>query len=369
MDLQITKQFNQGPPNLDDMLKKWMNGKPGGSSSGSVSTNDKKFFKSLFVVLLFVWFITGFFVVKPAEQAVVLTFGKYSNSYRQGIHWVPSLISKVFIVDTQKIMTLTHTSEMLTADENIVDVSISVWYRIADPKKFLFSVAQPNLSIREASASALRQVIGGTSLDQILTTGRDKVMEETKSQLVEIMNPYDTGLEVREVNLLPAKPPEQVTAAFDDAIKAREDEQKYINQAKAYAEKVQPKAEGQAARIVRQAKADSEKIILKAKADIAPYNALVHAYKDQPKLTNTRLYYNTLGNVLHKVHKVITEDPGALKMIFTAGNFKKLTEEKISALADDDSKTENVSVNYPNLKNDRLDYSMLGQRSQEKIYE
>jgi membrane protease subunit HflK len=259
-------------------------------------------------------------------------------------------------------MTLNHSSEMLTADENIVDVSISVWYRIKDPRKFLFAVASPILSVQEASASALRQVIGGTSLDQILTTGRNKVMEDTKRNLISILAPYNTGIEIREVNLLPAKPPEQVTAAFDDAIKAREDEQKYINQARAYAEKVEPRAEGIAARLERQAKADATKIVLKAKADIAPYNALVSAYKKEPALTTYRIYYNLLGGILNKVNKIVAEDPSAMKLILATGNSKVVPEALTPILDEDtnDSKGDAKSVQYQdNNPKRRLDYSMI----------
>lgn len=374
MEFANHKVFNQGPPNLDDMFKKWLNGpqKPGSSSAKTAEAQDPKFFAMIAGALAAVWFLSGFFVVKPAEEATVLTFGKYSNTYGQGIHWAPKIISSVYIVDTQKIMTLNHTSEMLTADENIVDVSISVWYRVADPKQFLFHVAKPVLSIQEASASALRQVIGGTSLDQILTTGRNKVMADTKQQLIDILKPYETGLEITEVNLLPAKPPEQVTAAFDDAIKAREDEQKYINQAKAYAEKVEPKAQGAAARIERQAKADAEKFVLQAKADIAPYNALVAAYKKQPYLTSYRLYYRMLGNVLNKVNKIVAEDPSALKMILTPGHFKDLPNPNlISAITDEQETNSGLVEHKPELTatDKRLDYSMLSNLNKEKFYE
>ena len=360
MDLSksIAKVFNEGPPNLDDLFKKWANSK-GTVKGSSVMPQGPKFFGMIALGLTAVWFVSGFFVVKPAEEATVLLFGKYNTTYYQGVHWSPRIISQVYTVDTQSIMTLRHTSEMLTADENIVDVSISVWYRVADPKKFLFAVAKPVLSIQEASASALRQVIGGTSLDQILTTGRDKVMEDTKSQLIDIMKPYNTGLEITEVNLLPAKPPEQVTAAFDDAIKAREDEQKYINQAKAYSEKVEPKALGAATRIKRQATADAEKIVLNAKAEIAPYNALVLAYRQQPSLTSYRLYYRMLGDVLQKVHKIVADDPSSLKMILTAGQFKQLPINKIAAVS-----SENDAIDHNVTPSDishskRLDYSML----------
>jgi len=367
------KVFNEGPPNLDDLFKKWVHNKPG-KRSVSAGTQDPKFFGVVAAAILGVYFLSGFFLVKPAEQATILTFGKYSKTYSQGIHWVPRIISQVYIVDTQKIMTLNHSSEMLTADENIVDVSISVWYRIADPQKFLFSVAKPVLSIQEASASALRQVIGGTTLDQILTTGRDKVMEDTKQQLINIMQPYNTGLEITEVNLLPAKPPEQVTAAFDDAIKAREDEQKYINQALAYAEKVEPKARGAAARLEQQANADAEKIVLKAKADIAPYNALVYAFKDQPDLTKYRLYYRVLGNVLGRVHKIVAEDPSTLKMILAGGQVKQLPIKNLAAATDDDNSQDlavipKVDSMPSTFDNKRLDYSMASTTVNGRTYE
>lgn len=369
MRIIFDKVFNQGPPNLDDMFKDWM--KSGQKRTvNSASTQNPKFFGLLGLALLAVWFLSGFFVVKPAEEATVLMFGKYSKSYTQGVHWAPRIISQVYILDTQKIMTLNHKSEMLTADENIVDVSISVWYRIADPRKFLFSVAEPIHSIQEASASALRQVIGGTTLDQILTTGRDRVMAETKQNLIKIMKPYDAGLEIAEVNLLPAKPPEPVTAAFDDAIKAREDEQKYINQAKAYAEKVEPKALGAATRITRQAKADAEKIILRAKSDIAPFEALVSAYKKQPDLTSYRLYYDIMQNVLHRVQKIVAEEPSALKMLFTNGRIKEMQPQKFATITEiaEDENASKPNADADNFKK-RLDYSSTQKINRGGYYE
>lgn len=360
---RFIKVFNEGPPNLDDLFKKWVDGKHN-SNKSNVSTNDPKFFGVILAAFLAVWFVSGFYVVKPAEQAIVLVLGRYYKTYDQGIHWSPRIISKVFIVNTQKIMTLNHSSEMLTSDENIVDVSISVWYKISDPKKYLFNVAQPDLTIKEAAASSLRQVIGGTVLDQILTTGREKVMDDTKNQLIKVMQPYNTGLTITELNLLPAKPPEQVTPAFDDAIKAREDEQKYINQAMAYAEKVEPKAEGEAARKLQQARADAENLVLAASSDTAPFNALVGAYLNKPDLTKYRLYYSTMGKILANAHKIVSDDPNALRMIFAQNDQAKVHKEILPMVSDlDASETDTTVKSLVINKNlGRLDYS-VSQRS------
>lgn len=314
--------FQDGPPNLDEIFKNLFGGqskakqafkKPGDPNAVTFQIN----IKLLFVLFFAIWALSGFLIVKPAQKATVLRFGRYQQTLERGLHWVPPIVSSVYVLDVNKIHSFKHTAEMLTKDENIVDVSVAVWYRIRDPKQFLFNVANPSLSLKEATASALRQVIGHTELDQILTKGRNKVMEDTKQQLLRILHRYQTGIEVTELNLLPAKPPEAVTAAFDDAIKAREDEQRYINQARAYAEKVEPIAIGQAARIVRQATADAQQIVMKSQADVAPFVALLPAHRAQPDLTNTRLYFTTMANILSHVRKIITNGSGRTNLFLT----------------------------------------------------
>jgi membrane protease subunit HflK len=205
---------------------------------------------------------------------------------------------------------------MLTKDENIVDVELSVQYQVQNPRDFLFNVAVPTESIKEATASALRQVVGHTTLDEILTVGREKARGEVERQLVEILDIYKTGLHVVDVNLQPAKPPEQVTEAFDDAIKAREDQQRFINQAQAYNEKVIPISQGQASRVLEEAKAYKTKVTLDAKADVASFLALLTEHARAPKLTDQRLYYAALEKVFSSTSKILLDNDGSNNILY-----------------------------------------------------
>jgi len=232
---------DKGPPDLDELVRRVKRkfdqsfGK-GGSFSRKTKGGAAFGFGFIAIALLFLWVISGIFIVKPAERAVVLRFGQYIKTVDAGPHWIPRFINSKYIVNVEQVSYFKYKAEMLTRDENIVAVDLSVQYRAGNPREYLFNVIQPEASIQQATASALRQVIGHTRLDDILTTGREKIRNEVNEQLVTILARYQTGLEVVDVNLEPAKPPEQVTEAFDDAIKAREDEQRYIHQAEAYKE-------------------------------------------------------------------------------------------------------------------------------------
>jgi membrane protease subunit HflK len=193
---------------------------------------------------------------------------------------------------------------------------LSVQYQVQNPRDFLFNVTVPTESIKEATASALRQVVGHTKLDEILTTGREQAREEVERQLNEILETYQTGLFVVDVNLQPAKPPEQVTEAFDDAIKAREDQQRFINQAQAYKEKVIPISQGNASRIVQEAEAYKTKVTLDAKADVSKFLALLEEHNRAPALTNQRLYYDSLEKVFANTSKILLDSSGSNNILY-----------------------------------------------------
>jgi len=313
----LDKNSNFGPPNLDELLAKFIKKLTGKAkfstpNNGSVPADnpDAAIAGLLLLAVVFLWAVSGIFIVSPAERAVVLRFGQYNSVLGSGLHWIPPLIDTQSIVNVQRIGTLSYKSEMLTKDENIVYVSLSVQYRVDDPNAFLFNVVNPVASLQQATASALRQVIGRTVLDDILTTGREQVRQEVAEQLNVILAPYHTGLTIMDVTLQPAQPPEQVTAAFDDAINAREDEQRYINQAQTYAEKVIPIAQGQAARIYQAALADKEQMILQARGAVQGYLALLPEYVKAPQVTRKRLYMDTMELILNKTNKVIVDTKG-----------------------------------------------------------
>jgi len=261
-------------------------------------------------IVLFFWIASGVFIVAPAEQSVITRFGRYIETVESGIHWFARGIEQENRVNILQVYHFNYRDLMLTRDENIVSVELSVQYRTGNAKDLLFNVRSPVASLQQATASALRQVIGQTTLDEVLTTGREKVREQVQSSLDEIMGSYQAGIIISDVALQPAKPPEAVTVAFDDAIKAREDEQRYINQARAYAMKVQPVAEGKAARLIRAADAYRQQVVLEATAKTADFLAILPEYERSPEVTKDRLYLEAMEEVLSNTSKIYVDVKG-----------------------------------------------------------
>lgn len=267
-------------------------------------------------VIFAIWFLSGIFIVGPAEQVVVLRLGKYVGTVGPGPHWVPRFIEKTYTVNEQKISTYSYDAEMLTRDENIVSVAVAVQYRINNARDYLFSVPNPNESLQQATASALRQIIGHTNLQDVLTTGREKIRQEVQQQLTTILARYNTGLLITDVAMQPAKAPEEVKEAFDDAIKAQEDKQRFESQARAYSMQVEPIAKGQAQRLLTDAKAYQQQVVLNAKAEITRFLALLPAYEKAPIITRERLYIETIENVYENNNKVFVDSHGSNNMLY-----------------------------------------------------
>lgn len=256
---------------------------------------------------MLIWVLSGMFVVSPAEQSVVLLFGKYQQTLDSGPHWIPRFIESQTTLNVQKISTYSYSAQMLTQDQNIVDVAVAVQYRIDNARDYLFNVVNPTESLQQATASALRQVIGNTTLDNVLTTGRAEVRDKIKVQLQNILAIYHSGIDVTDVALQPARAPEQVKDAFDDAIKAQEDEQRFTNQAQAYAMGVVPIAQGNAKRIVQEAMAYKQQIVLQAQADVSRFLAILPTYQSAPAVTRDRIYLTTMEGILARSSKVFVD--------------------------------------------------------------
>ncbi|MCD6055186.1 MAG: HflK protein [Gammaproteobacteria bacterium] len=314
-----------GPPDLDQVLKNLIHRFKGLfgrkiSEDGSGSSNDPQATLGLLglagIGILVLWALSGIFVVGAAENAVILRFGRYIETLNPGIHWIPRFIESAYKINTQEISEFPYQAEMLTKDENIVDVALVVQYRVGEPRDFLLKVDDPRQSLQEATASALRQVIGSQTLDAVLTSGRAQIREGVYKQLSQLMTSYQTGLNVTDVTLQPAKPPEAVTSAFDDAIKAREDEQRFINKAQAYANRVEPIAQGQAQRLLQEATAYKSQVVLAAKGNIAGYVAILPAYRQAPSVTRERLYLDAIQSVLENSTKILVDTSGTNNMLY-----------------------------------------------------
>jgi len=319
------KNKNQGPPDLDKVLKELTRKVSSLFSFGkkkSQSPNNPTNFdvpkKSepvnpwwivlvIVVIAAIIWCLSGFYIVQPAEQAVVLRLGRYAETQDPGLHWIPQFIDSKTIVNIQQVNTFGYQAEMLTQDENIVSAEIVVQYQIYDPYQFLYNVVDPEVTLQQATASALRQVVGNMTLDTVLTTGRETLSYQVNQQLNDILALYKPGVKIVAVTLQSTKPPEQVTAAFNDAIRAREDEVRYQNQADAYASKVVPIADGQTKRILAQAQAYEQQVVLHARADVAAFDALLPQYKLTPEVMRERLYLTTIETVLQNSSKIFVD--------------------------------------------------------------
>ena len=242
---------DDGPPDLDELARKLrdrMNSLFGGRS-GSSGRGGKPFpFALVLVLALVAWALSGIYIVEPAERGVVLMFGKYSSTTGPGPHWYMRGIETVNIVDIDQLRTVSHRAKMLTKDENIIQVELAVQYQVKDAKDYVFLVRDPDFTLQEATESALREVIGGIAMDDFLSGGRGIIVQQTKDLTQEMLDKYRTGLILRSVNLQDPQPPEEVQGAFEDAIKAQEDEQRYKNQAEAFALDILPRAPPRASR-------------------------------------------------------------------------------------------------------------------------
>ena len=307
------------PPDLEEALKKlqqqvlsWLKGnKPkivgGGKLNAPSLRPESSLFSWLGLVVFGLWALSGFFIVNPAEQAAVLYFGKYRETLNSGPHWIPRFIAQKTVMNVERVLDYSYSGQMLTKDENLVAVSIAVRYRIGNLEAFLFNVADPEESLKQASSSALRQVVGTTTLDELITAGREAWGGQVQDSLIKILNKYNSGMKVISVAPQAARAPENVQSSFDDAIKAREDERRFIEQARAYEAKVVPIAQGNAKRIAQEAQAYAQQVVLNAEGQTAEFLQLLPAYLKSPALMSERLYLETMESIMSGHPKIFVE--------------------------------------------------------------
>ena len=309
------KNQEQSPPDIEEvfnnLLKKLGGGnKKGGSNNTSPnmpSFNLGKILPIAVVIGGIIWGASGFYTIKEAERGVTLRFGEFHSIVQPGLNWKPTFIDKVIPVNVEQVRELKTQGAMLTKDENMVKVEMTVQYRVQNPEKYLFSVSNADNSLGQATDSALRYVIGHMTMNDVLTTGRAVVREDTWKALNDIIKPYDMGLEVIDVNFQSARPPEEVKDAFDDAIKAQEDEQRYIREAEAYAREKEPIARGDAQRIVEEATAYKDRVVLDAQGEVERLQRLLPEFKAAPDLLKERLYIQTMEKVMANTPKVMLD--------------------------------------------------------------
>jgi len=323
---------NQGPPDLDEALKK-LQAKLGGlfgrsgTSGGRVPVGfSGAALGVLAVVALAIWGLFGVYQVDEQERGVVLRFGEYYDTVQPGLHWNPPLIDDVTQLNITRVRSASFHETMLTEDENIVDVKLSVQYVINDPVNFVLKVRDPERSLQHASQSALRHVVGGISMDMVLTEGRAQIGIDVQQRLQEYLDLYQTGILVSKVTVDESKPPTQVQSAFDDVIKAREDEERVQNEAQAYANAVVPEARGGATRQIEEANAYKEQVIANADGEAERFNRLLTEYQKSPAVTRERLYLDAVQAVYGQTSKVMVDVQGGNNVMYLP--LDKLTEQR-----------------------------------------
>ena len=313
----------EGPPDLDDIVRKMREGFGGiFGKKPSGPKNDRKGFPFswliVVVVLVLLLLVDITYLVDQQERGVVLRFGRYEKTLQPGLNFVfPSLIDKVVTVNVGQVRSITHKASMLTQDENIVDVEVAVQWRINDPADFIFNVKDPALTLRQVTESAVRAVIGQSKLDYVLTEGRSEIAQQQQQLMQGILaDDYKSGILIVTVEMQPAKPPEDVKAAFDDAIKAREDEQRLVNEAEAYRNDILPRARGGAARVREEANGYKASVIAKSEGDAARFDQLLTEYELAPEITRKRLYLESMESVLSSTNKVLLDAEGGNSLMY-----------------------------------------------------
>ena len=316
----------QGPPDLDealgqlqDKLSEIFGGKKRGSGSEGGSrgpTNSPAMFGILFVIAALVWGGLGFYTVDQQERGVVLRLGQYTETVNPGLHWKAIGIDVVTVVNTTRVRSSNHNAQMLTRDENIVDVGMTIQYVVSDASAYVLKVRDPDVSLSHAAESALRHVVGGSDMDSILTQGRNALAVEVQSLLQGYMANYGTGLRITQVNIKNAQAPDQVQDAFDDVIKAREDQQRSKNEAETYAKGILPEARGAAKRMVAEADAYQQQVVANAQGEASRFTAVLVEYQKAPTVTRDRLYLDTMQKVLSNNSKVLVDVEGGNNVMY-----------------------------------------------------
>ena len=315
---------DQGPPDLDEVMKKLqdkLGGLFGGGGRGDSSAPQKGLLSMILLGAVVIWALSGIYTVDAGKQGVVIQLGAYHDTVDPGLHWVPTFIQKVEKVDVENIFDEIIGDQpaeaiMLTKDENIVDIQFSIQYRIKDPKDYLFNVRSPEMTLRHATESAVREVVGKSSWDKVTTEGRSSVAAQINSLLQEILDGYSTGLEITSVNMQHAREPRQVKEAFDDVIKAREDAERMKNEAQAYANDIIPRARGNAARLVQEAEAYKSKVMAEAEGDATRFTQVLKEYNRAPTVTRERLYLETMEDIYANSKKIMVDVKGGNSMFY-----------------------------------------------------
>ncbi len=329
------------PPDLDEAIRSiqeklsglFSGGGGGGGGGGGNSASTLKGLGFFALAALVMWLLSGFYIVDEGNRGVELQFGKYSETTNPGLHWhypVPIVTVSNVNVEQQRFLELGYRSGgsqqalgsvlkeslMLTKDENIVDIRLAIQYQVKDAKHFLFNVLSPASTLKDITESSIRGVIGQNTMDFALTEGRTEIVSETKGEIQDIMDYYEAGIRITSVNLQDAQPPEEVQSAFEDAIKAREDKQRLINEAQGYYNDVIPKARGAGARKLQEAEGYKASVIARSEGEASRFTSLLTEYSKAPKITRERIYLESMEQVLNSTETVMIDLKSGNNLIY-----------------------------------------------------
>lgn len=332
---------DSGPPDLDDVLRnvnKKINNifgqkKGGGGDEGSNTQGPKQHsggsIALILGLLVVVWLASGFYIVDEGHRGVVLRFGQYTDTTPAGLRWhLPYPIEKVEIVNVSQVRTVEigyrnnvrskvlRESLMLTDDENIIDIQFAVQYILNNPESFLFENRNPEEAVLQAAETAIRQVIGKSKMDYVLYEGREQVAANATQLMQKILDRYAIGISISKVTMQNAQPPEQVQAAFDDAVKAGQDRERQKNEGQAYANDVIPRAVGNAARLIQESEGYKQRVIVSAEGDASRFEQILVEYSKAPKVTRERLYLDMMQQVLSNTSKILVDQKNGNNLLY-----------------------------------------------------
>ncbi|MGD9787796.1 MAG: FtsH protease activity modulator HflK [Sulfuricellaceae bacterium] len=335
------KKNNDGPPDLDELWRKFNQklnelfgrkgrGRPAGDSEGPSGSPVKlPGVGVLAAVAVAVWLGSGFYIVDAAKRGVVLRFGKYVETTQPGPHWhLPYPIESVEVVNLDQMRTVEigyrnnfknkvqKEALMLTDDENIIDIQFAVQYILKNPEDYLFSNRNPDEAVRQAAETAIREVVGKSKMDFVLYEGREAVASNAAKLMQEILDRYKTGIAISKVTMQNAQPPEEVQAAFDDAVKAGQDRDRQKNEGQAYANDVIPKARGTAARLLEEAEGYKQRVIANAEGDASRFKQVVVEYNKAPGVTRDRLYLDAMQQIYSNTSKVLVDQKNGNSLLY-----------------------------------------------------
>ena len=328
---------NQGPPDLDELWRNFNQrlsgifGRRGGGAGGEPPSARQLGggFGLLVGLVLLVWLASGFYIVDESQRGVVLTFGKYSQTTGPGLRWrMPYPIQSAELVNVSQVRTIEvgyrnnvkskvmRESLMLTDDENIVDIQFAVQYILKDPEDYLFNVRRPDEVVMLVAESAMREIVGKSSMDFVLYEGREQIAAGAQKLIQEILDRYRTGVSISRVTLQNAQPPEQVQAAFDDAVKAKQDLERQKSEGQAYYNDVVPKARGAASRLIEEANGYRQRVVANAEGEASRFRQILVEYSRAPAVTRERMYLETMQQIMTSTSKVLIDAKSGGNLLF-----------------------------------------------------